>query len=45
MLTVAVLATMLTAAWWLARRALDKCGMAAWDADWLATGPRSTPRQ
>jgi len=45
MLTMAVLATMLTAAWRLARRGLDRRRMAAWDADWLATGPRWTPRR
>jgi hypothetical protein len=27
------------------RLALDKRRMAAWDADWLATGPRWTPRR
>jgi hypothetical protein len=30
---------------WLTRRALDRRRMAAWDADWLATGPRWTPRR
>ncbi|MBV9094900.1 MAG: hypothetical protein JO132_13675 [Streptosporangiaceae bacterium] len=30
---------------WAARRALDRRRMAAWDADWLATGPRWTPRR
>jgi chromate transport protein ChrA len=45
MLTVAVLAIMLTAAWRLARRGLDRRRMAAWDAGWLATGPRWTPRR
>jgi hypothetical protein len=28
---------------WLARRAIDKRGLAAWDADWLAAGLRWTP--
>jgi len=30
---------------WGARRALDRRRMAAWDADWLATGPRWNPRR
>jgi hypothetical protein len=29
----------------LGRRALDKRRMAAWDADWRATGPRWTARR
>jgi hypothetical protein len=29
----------------LVRRALDRRRMAAWDRDWLATGPRWTPRR
>lgn len=32
--------------WWkLARRALNRRRMAAWDADWQATGPRWTSRR
>lgn len=30
---------------WAARRALNRRRMAAWDADWLATGPRWTSRR
>ena len=30
---------------WLARRFLDRRRLAAWDADWLANGPRWTPRR
>jgi hypothetical protein len=30
---------------WLSRRMLDRRRIAAWDADWLATGPRWTPRR
>jgi hypothetical protein len=39
-LAVGTLGIALIAACWLARRALDRHRMAAWDADWLATGPR-----
>jgi len=39
------LATMLITAAWLARRSLDRRRMAAWEADWLANGPRWTPRR
>jgi hypothetical protein len=42
---VGVLAITLAVIGWLARRALDRRRMAAWDADWLATGPRWTPRR
>jgi hypothetical protein len=41
---VVTLATLLIITGLLVRRALDKRRMAAWDADWLATGPRWTPR-
>jgi hypothetical protein len=44
-LAVAVLAVMLIVIGWLARRALDKRRLAAWDAEWLATGPRWSPRR
>ena len=44
-LTVGVLAITLAVIGWLARRSLDRRRMAAWDADWLATGPRWTPRR
>ena len=39
------LAIALSAAGWLARRFLDRRRLAAWDADWLATGPRWSPRR
>ena len=39
------LATVLIVAGWLARRSLDRRRLAAWDADWLATGPRWSPRR
>jgi hypothetical protein len=42
--SVIVLATFLAIAGMLARRALDKRRMAAWDAEWRATGPRWTTR-
>jgi hypothetical protein len=41
---VGTLAIALIAAYWLARRVLDGRRMAAWDADWLATGPRWSSR-
>jgi len=44
-LAVAGLALTLIVAGWLTRRALDRRRMAAWDADWLATGPRWSPRR
>ena len=43
--TVGVLAITLAVIGWLVRRSLDRRRMAAWDADWLATGPRWTPRR
>jgi len=42
---VGCLAAVLIATAWLARRSLDRRRMAAWDADWLATGPRWTQRR
>lgn len=42
---VAGLAITLAVIGWLARWALDRRRMAAWDADWLATGPRWTLRR
>jgi hypothetical protein len=42
---VGALAIMLAVVGWLARRSLDRRRMAAWDAEWLATGPRWTPRR
>jgi hypothetical protein len=44
MLSVVVLAIVLAITGALARWALDKRRMAAWDADWRATGPRWTAR-
>jgi len=44
-LAVAALAVTLIALGLLARRALDKRRLAAWDAEWLATGPRWSPRR
>jgi hypothetical protein len=44
-MAVAGLALVLIVVGWLARRALDRRRMAAWDADWLATGPRWSPRR
>jgi hypothetical protein len=41
---VAAVAMVLALAGVLARRSLDKRRMAAWDADWQATGPRWTTR-
>lgn len=41
---VAALALLLATIWLLARRSLDRRRMAAWDADWQATGPRWTTR-
>ena len=35
----------LAVAAWLTRRAFDRRRMVAWDADWLATGPRWSPRR
>jgi len=42
--TVMTLATLLAITGVLARRALDKRRMAAWDAEWRATGPSWTTR-
>jgi hypothetical protein len=44
-LAVAALAVMLIVVGWLGRRALDRRRLAAWDADWLATGPRWSSRR
>ncbi len=41
---VVALAVALIFAGWLGRRALDRHRLAAWDADWLATGPRWSRR-
>jgi hypothetical protein len=42
---VAALAAVLIIVGWAARRALDRRRLAAWDAEWLATGPRWSPRR
>jgi hypothetical protein len=42
LLAPVALGMVLLGAWSLARRILDKRRMAAWDADWQATGPRWT---
>ena len=42
---VAAVAVMLIITGWLIRWALDKRRMAAWDAEWLANGPRWSPRR
>ena len=45
LVAVGVLAITLAVIGWLARRSLDRRRMAAWDADWLANGPRWSPRR
>ena len=42
---VSGLATLLAVVGWLAHRSLDRRRLAGWDADWLATGPRWSPRR
>jgi len=44
LLAVAGTAIVLAGVGGLARRALDQRRMAAWEAEWLAHGPRGTPR-
>lgn len=44
-LAAGALAVALVVAGWLARRGLDRRRMAAWDADWLETGPRWSSRR
>jgi hypothetical protein len=39
------LAVLLIVAAWLVREGIDRRRMAAWDADWLANGPRWSPRR
>ena len=39
------LAVVLIMAAWLVRGGIDRRRMAAWDADWLANGPRWSPRR
>lgn len=45
LLAPVALGLVLLAGWALARRALDRRRMAAWDADWQVTGPRWTSRR
>ncbi len=42
---IAALAVVLIIAGWTARRALDRRRLAAWDAEWLTTGPRWSTRR
>jgi hypothetical protein len=42
---VACLAVVSIVIGWLARKELGRRRLAAWDADWLATGPRWSPRR
>jgi hypothetical protein len=42
---IGCLAAMLITASWLTRRFLDRRRLAGWDAEWLATGPRWSPRR
>ncbi len=44
-LAVGALAVTLLIVGWAARWALDRRRLAAWDAEWLATGPRWSPRR
>ena len=44
-LAIGTLAIAVAAVSWMTRRVLDRRRMAAWDADWLATGPRWSPRR
>jgi hypothetical protein len=44
-IAVAGLAILLFTLGWLVRKVLDRRRMAGWDADWLANGPRWTPRR
>jgi hypothetical protein len=44
-LAVAALAVTLISIGWAARWALDRRRLAAWDAEWLANGPRWSPRR
>ncbi|HLK77618.1 MAG TPA: hypothetical protein VKU77_28715 [Streptosporangiaceae bacterium] len=44
-LAVTALAVVLIIAGWAARWALDRRRLAAWDAEWLARGPRWSPRR
>ena len=42
---VGALAVTLLISGWVTRWALDRRRLAAWDAEWLATGPRGTSRR
>ena len=39
------LAAVLIAVGWLVRRSLDRRRLSGWDAEWLANGPRWSPRR
>jgi hypothetical protein len=39
------LAAVLAAVGWLVRRSLDRRRLSGWDAEWLANGPRWSPRR
>jgi hypothetical protein len=39
------LAAVLAAVGWLVRRSLDRGRLSGWDAEWLANGPRWSPRR
>ena len=42
---VGSLAVMLIVVGWLVRRSLDRRRLSGWDAEWLANGPRGSPRR
>jgi len=42
---VGALAAVLATVGWLARRFLDRRRLSRWDAEWLANGPRWSPRR
>ena len=42
---VGILAATLITAGWLVRRSLDRRRLSGWDAEWLANGPRWSPRR
>jgi hypothetical protein len=44
-LAVTALAVVLIIVGWAARWALDRRRLAAWEAEWLASGPRWSPRR
>lgn len=42
---VGSLAAVLIAVGWLVRRSLDRRRLSGWDSEWLANGPRWSPRR